>query len=477
MIKALFFTLAAVALLSSSLRAEIGEKKSPNLIVIMADDLGYADIGFNGCRDIRTPHIDSIAAGGVRFTNAYVSYSVCSPSRAGFITGRYSQRFGYERNVQYRPNDPNMGLPTGETTIADSLGKVGYQCGIVGKWHLGANAVHHPLARGFHQFHGHLGGGHRYLPKDLTIKHSEAAKGEAESYRTWILHNRTPVKPTKYLTDDFSDAAVRFVEGNEDKPFFLFLSYNAPHLPLQATAKYLARFPNIKDKRRRTYAAMVSAVDDGVGRVLGKLRELKLLDNTMIFFLSDNGGPVTKNASRNTPLRGAKGDVWEGGFRVPFAVQWRRGFPKGKVYDKPVSSLDIFATIAALSDAPVDPKRPLDGVNLTPYVTGEKTGAPHATIYLRKSDQRSFAVRHGDHKLVVFQNGRTRSLYNLANDIGETTDTKKKSPGIAARLERLRTEWNAQLIEPVFKGLIHTEAWKRRRERENKKKAAGKRTQ
>ncbi len=335
--------LAAAAALPFSLSVQAGNATDtaqrrapgPNLIVIMADDLGYADVGFNGCRDIPTPHIDSIATEGVKFTNAYVCYSVCGPSRAGFITGRYGQRFGYERNPQYRPKDRNMGLPTSETTIADALGRVGYRCGVVGKWHLGASDVHHPLQRGFHEFFGHLGGGHRYLPAELTIRDSADAADENQSYRTWILQNHTPVKTKEYLTDEFSDAAVRFVQGNQDQPFFLFLSYNAPHLPLQATQQYLDRFPDITNKKRKLYAAMVSAVDDGVGRLLGTLRELDLEDDTLVFFLSDNGGPYLKNASQNTPLRGGKGDVWEGGFRVPFAAKWPTGWHQGRPTTSP----------------------------------------------------------------------------------------------------------------------------------------------
>jgi arylsulfatase A-like enzyme len=433
----------------------------PNLIVVMADDLGYADVGFNGCKDIPTPHIDSIAANGVRFSSGYVSYSVCSPSRAGFITGRYQQRFGHERNPQYRPNDPNMGLPLSERTLADVLKPVGYRSGIIGKWHLGAHESLHPLNRGFDFFFGHLGGGHRYLPEELTIRDSYSFESEPESYKTWILRNHEPVPPTKYLTDEFSDAAVGFVERNKDRPFFLFLSYNAPHTPLQAAEKYLARFPNIKDKKRRTYAAMVSAVDDGVGRVLDKLKDLDLDENTMVFFLSDNGGPTTKNASQNTPLRGGKSDVWEGGFRVPFAVQWPGKLPAGSTYDHPVLSLDIFATVTALAQAPTDPNRPPDGVNLIPYLTGAKNDAPHHAIYLRKFDQQRYAVRREDYKLVITGAGNEPMLFNLAEDIGENSDIAGSAPEQTKELEKLRRLWSAELIEPRFLGLIHTDAWQK----------------
>ena len=440
----------------------------PNLIVIMADDLGYADVGFNGCQDIPTPHIDSIAANGVKFTSGYVSYSVCSPSRAGFITGRYQQRFGHERNPQYRPGDPNMGLPTCETTLADTLGNAGYRCGLIGKWHLGAHEVHHPLKRGFHEFFGHLGGGHLYFPEELTIQDGSKVKTEQESYRTWIVRNRKPVKTTKYLTDEFSDEAVRFVERSRGKPFFLFLSYNAPHTPLQATEEYLARFPDINDRKRRTYAAMVSAVDEGVGRLLDTLRQLQLQNNTLVFFLSDNGGPTSKNASDNRPLRGGKSDVWEGGFRVPFVVQWPGTLPQGMVYEKPVISLDIFATIASLVGASTE--RPLDGVNLMPYLTGKDDGTPHRTIYLRKYDQGKFAVRKDDYKLVIPSKDAKPQLYNLRDDISENKSIASKHPERLNELDKLRKEWASQLIEPKFLGLIHTEAFQKKLKRKKNPK-------
>lgn len=440
----------------------VGAAEKPNLIVIMTDDMGYADVGFNGCKDIPTPHIDSIAKNGVKFTSGYVAYSVCGPSRAAFMTGRYGQRFGFERNPQYRPKDENMGLPLGESTIADQLGAVGYHSGVIGKWHLGATKKHHPLNRGFQEFYGHLGGGHQYFPEMLKLKDSYAIESEGESYRTWIMKNHEAVPPRKYLTDDFSDEAVSFIERNHEKPFFLFLSYNAPHGPLQATQEYLNRFPDIQDKKRKTYAAMVSAVDDGVGRVLATLREKKVEQNTIVFFLSDNGGPTTKNGSDNGPLRGNKGDAWEGGFRVPFAVQWPGGFPKGKTYDHPVSSLDICATIAGLNQVKIAKERPLDGVNLKPYLTGEKSEAPHEGIFLRKFDSGVSAVRSGNYKYLLLKKPGTAFVFDLSKDIGEKNSILEESPDQLMELQELWDNWNKANIDPVFLGLIHTEQWKKR---------------
>ena len=435
----------------------------------MVDDMGYADVGFNGCKDIPTPHIDSIATSGVKFTSGYVAYAVCGPSRASFITGRYDQRFGFERNPQYRPEDPNMGVPLSESTIADALHEVGYHNGVIGKWHLGAHETLHQLNRGFDEFYGHLGGGHRYLPEELTIVQSADAKGESESYQTWIVRNREPSKPTKYLTDAFSDEAVSFVERNHDKPFFLYLAYNAPHTPLQATQKYLDRFPDLEGKRK-VYAAMVSAVDDGVGRVLEALRQHGVDDNTLVFFLSDNGGPETKNASDNGPLRGDKGSIYEGGHRVPFAARWPAKFPKGTVYDQPVISLDIFGTIAALSGAAIDSERPLDGVDLTPYVTGKIKGRPHDATYMRKFDSQSFMVRSGDHKLVIPGRDSKMQLYNLTEDIAESTNIAYKARQTRDQLKEKLDSWTSELVEPRFLGLIHTEAFQKNRKKAKSKK-------
>jgi arylsulfatase A-like enzyme len=433
--------------------------KKPNIIVILVDDMGYADVGFNGCKDIPTPNIDRIATNGVKFTNGYVTFSVCGPSRAGLLTGRYPQRFGYERNPQYRPHDPNMGLPKEENTLAKSLKQVGYTSGIIGKWHQGADISNHPLNRGFNEFFGHLGGGHQYFPEDLTIKDSYSVDNdEGMSYKTWIMRNHQPIQTKKYLTDEFSDEAVQFVERNQKEPFFLYLAYNAPHAPLQATQEYLDRFPDITDKKRKTYASMVSAVDDGVGKLLDKLESLNLDKNTLVYFLSDNGGPEQHNGSDNGVLREGKSSIYEGGYRVPFAMQWKGTVPSG-VYNNPISSLDIFATIATLSKAPIKKDRPLDGVNMIPFIIGKNKGMPHETIYLRKFDEQAFSLRYKDLKLVLKKDGIPQ-LFDLRNDIGEQNDIAKQFPDQVAKLDKIRLDWNSQLIEPIFEGLFMAKASK-----------------
>jgi len=440
---------------------KVSNKKLPNVIVIMTDDLGYSDVGFNGGKEIPTPNIDRIAQKGVKFTNGYTPYPVCSPSRAGFITGRYQQRFGYERNAQYRPNDPNMGLPQTEKTIPEVIGQVGYTSGIIGKWHLGAHISNHPLNRGFNFFYGHLGGGHRYFPEELTIKDSYSISDEPLSYKTWIMRDHNPEKTDEYLTDEFSNEAVNFVKKNKQGPFFLYLAYNAPHGPLQATQKYLNRFNHIKDTRRKTYAAMVSAVDDGIGRILDKLESLEIVDNTIIFFFSDNGGPESKNGSNNGPLREGKSSIYEGGNRVPFAMQWT-GEISQMVYDYPISSLDILPTIAELTNAPIEAKNPLDGVNIIPFLKGLKRGRPHNTLYVRKFDNDLYSIRDGDMKLVTKEKNTIKELYNLDQDIGEENNLADFFPKEVQRLDSILQAWDSKLIDPIFLGLIHTERWRKR---------------
>lgn len=445
---------------------QAADASRPNIVVIVTDDQGYADVGFNGGTEIPTPNMDRIAAGGVRFGRGYVTHSVCAPSRAGLMTGRYQSRFGYDLNPSNDPADAEGGLPTSEATMAEILKQVGYATMAVGKWHLGTHPSLRPLKRGFDEFYGFLTGGHRYFPEELTLNDLSDAKMHLDWYRTRIRHNGVPVETGDYLTDGLSDQAVDFIRRRRDGPFFLYLAYNAPHAPLQATQKYLDRFPHIAEGPRRAYAAMVSAVDDGIGRVLDALDAHGLAENTLVVFLSDNGG--TGFASRNTPLRGRKRTLFEGGIRVPFAMRWPAVLPAGLDYNEPVISLDILATVVARTGAPVAPERPLDGVDLVPYLTGAVSGPPHDTLYWRRFGAGQAAVLQGDMKAVwTAEDGAM--LFDLGRDVAEADNLAAERGELLAALEARHRAWNdgmgAPAYAPLRTWLPMTEKQKRNRPR------------
>jgi arylsulfatase A-like enzyme len=453
-------------MLSGLLLSAQQDNDKPNLIVIMTDDMGYADVGFNGCKDIPTPNIDSIAYNGAHIVNGYVSFPVCGPSRAGFITGRYQDRFGFTTNPTIDPTNDIAGLPLDEKTIAEVLHEEGYKSAIVGKWHLGTHPNFHPLHRGFDYFYGFLSGGHNYFMNQLTIENLENVKSKWAWYRTKLRENHKTLEfedyKTDYLTDELSDAALRFIDkqAENDQAFFLFLSYNAPHTPMHATQKYLSRFTDIQDKKRKTYAAMVSAVDDGVGNVLRTLKDNGIEENTLIVFLSDNGG-AHNNASQNTPLRGIKGSVYEGGFRVPFAMQWKGVIPANTRYEESVSSLDIMASIVNILDIKTNPKKPLDGVNIIPYLTGKKKGVPHEYLFWRKWEQNAMAAINADYKLLKVKKNAETEFYNLKNDVSEKENIKGSSSKKVQEIQKEWDKWDAQLKDRVFPTLGNDKWWLR----------------
>jgi arylsulfatase A-like enzyme len=455
--KKLVFLVLGFVLSFSGMAQKRSPLEKPNIIIILTDDQGYADVGFNGSIDLRTPGIDRIAANGVVFKAGYVSYAVCGPSRAGLLTGRYQDRFGFARNPLLAPKDSTMGLPLSEETLADALKKSGYSTGIIGKWHLGAHPSLHPNRRGFDEFFGFLSGGHQYFPENLVLQDLTEVKAQFDGYRTKLLRNEVRIQETEYLTDAFSREALDFVKSHQAEPFFLYLAYNAPHAPMQATEKYLSRFPEIKDPKRKTYAAMVAAVDDGVGSLLSLIQELGIEENTIIFFLSDNGGPTKDNASNNSPLRGFKGDFFEGGIRVPFAMQWKGQIESGQIYDHPIISLDIFATAADLAQA--KPKNELDGVNLVPFLTGQQSGFPHQELYWRNFDAKRLAIRTPDFKLITspIQN----FLFQINRDISESKNVFDAEVEKAESLSQKLANWQQWLKNPLFLGLLQDEEYSR----------------
>jgi len=442
------YVLTLIAFTSSCISSSNKNTDStkPNVIIILADDLGYKDVGFNGSPDIKTPNIDRIAKNGVVFTNGYVSYAVCGPSRAGLITGRYQDRFGFSRNPLFAPKDIEQGLPLNQQTIAEALETVGYQNMAIGKWHLGAHEKLRPLNRGFHEFFGFLSGGHRYFPSEWTLKDISEVKTQYGAYKTKLLQNDTRIEEDAYLTDALSREAVNFVKRNKEQPFFLYLAYNAPHGPLQATQKYLNRHVHLKDDKRKTYAAMVSAMDDGVGNLLDQLESLNISDNTLIFFLSDNGGQESLGAN-NGELNKGKGSLYEGGVRVPFAMQWPDKIDAGGKYEQPIISLDIFATISEVTGMVT--KNELDGVNILPYLNGALQGSPHSSLYWRKFNQNAIAVRSANRKLINEQG--TSSYFDLNTDIGE--EKPLEGADAVKEMTEMHQRWNADNVDPIFIGL------------------------
>jgi len=409
----------------------------PNVIVILADDLGYADVGAQGLSaDVRTPNIDSIAASGARFTQGYVSCPVCSPSRAGFLTGRYQERFGHDYNPG--PDAPNnFGLPLDQVTIADRMKAAGYATGLVGKWHEGSTPDRTPTKRGFDETYGFLGGSHQYLGNNRLGANRENA----------IRRNNVPVPEPEYLTNAISREAVAFIDRHKGEPFFLYVPYNAVHQPQEAPQKYQDRFADVKDKKRKLMLAMLSAEDDGVGEILGKLKKENIEDNTLVFFFSDNGGPTSKNGSRNTPLAGFKGQVWEGGIRIPFMAKWPGHIKPGQVLDQPVISLDILPTALAVVGDSSPSKVPLDGVNLLPLLEGKTVDRPHDVLHWEFAPQ--WAVRAGDLKLVGFANDPPK-LFDLKADVSEHHDLASARPADTKRLLALHEQFSATLPPPLW---------------------------
>ncbi len=465
----------------------------PNVIVILVDDLGYGDIGANGSTVISTPHIDELAANGIRLTDGYASAAVCSPMRAGLYTGRYQNRFGYEYNptANYERNaDADLGLPVDEPTLGDMMRGAGYATGLVGKWHLGAREQYHPMNRGFDEFFGHLGGGTSYVDPNDTDAHrwprQQPAAAEPNATRLApvvgdrgdgpraIMDGHEVVEVDEYLTDVFADRAVSFIERHAEEPFFLMLAPNAPHTPIQATGEYVSRFAHIEEEGARIFAAMVSSVDDMVGRVAATLREHGLEENTLVVFLSDNGciNYMPAVICTNSPLSGGKRYHLDGGIRVPYLLKWPAGLPQGEVYSLPASTLDLYSTMASAVGSEA---RTADSVDLLPYLRGEETAAPHEYLFWRSLP--NAAVRSGKWKLwrvdltdqdpasvlsrgarllpeqdypPVSAHGQITVLHDLEADIGEQENVADQNPKVVERLEAALATWEAELAEPMW---------------------------
>lgn len=430
----------------------------PNIVVILADDLGYNDLGFTGSKDVKTPVVDALAKNGVIFKNGYVTHPYCGPSRAGILTGRYQARFGMESNIDHAPFDPHHGIPVSEKTFAERLQEVGYKTGLVGKWHLGSHANFHPLNRGFDYHYGFLGGGHDYFPSSVEIG--------TDPYKVPMQENKKVGKFTEYLTTEISKHGVKFIKENQEAPYLLYVNYNAPHGPLQAPEELLKKYAHIEDRDRRTYIAMVDAMDQGIGLIVAALKETGDFDNTLLFFLSDNGGPFPEewcpdlDYANNYPFRRGKVALTEGGIHVPFIAHWPNKIKQGVTFDGLVSALDIAATSVAISGAKTDSL--LEGVNLIPYLTGDKKGSPHKALFWRLFEQdHLWAVRTEQHK--YFHQPLPNvglSFFDMKNDPYEKNNLVGKRLNQQRELATLWNEWNSENINNIhppyyeYKGLI-----------------------
>lgn len=432
-------TLFALAFAGSGL-AQQQETEPPNIIVILADDLGNGDLSYNGCKDIKTPHLDQLASQGVIMEDAHTTASVCAPSRAGLIAGKYQQRTGFECNAP----PMELGLPGSVVTYAEAMQQAGYQTMALGKWHIGYLPEMHPNKQGFDYFTGFLGGGRSYWPIEKTTLHSMMQRNGV----------RVPESEITYVTDFLTDEAIRLVQKrDESKPFFMYLSYNAPHTPMHAKDEDLAKYAHIKNKGRRTYAAMVHSLDENIGRLRSFLAENNLQENTLVIFASDNGGATT-NASDNGIYRGMKGSTWEGGHRVPCLFYWPKAdLTGGRKSHLLVSTLDFMATsLDAAGRGDLVKKLNLDGVSILPALKAEADNNAHATLYFRRAV--AAGVRDGNWKLIRVEKedkSYRYLLFDLSKDIGETKDLSQKQPERVRTLAAKLSQWEKGIKKPTWR--------------------------
>lgn len=445
----------------------------PNVLLLVADDLGYAELGCQGNADVQTPQIDAFAKQSVRYTQGYVTAPNCSPSRAGLLSGRFPTRFGYEFNpIGPRNEDPDTGFPRQQFTLAELLHDTGYTTGLVGKWHLGGAVDFHPQRHGFDEFFGFLHEGHYFVPSPWNntttwIRRKGLPPGSDGRYQVNehlvysshmghdepaydannpVLRGGQPVIEEAYFTDAITREATSFIRRYHDDPWFLCVAYNAVHSPLQAKNETLTKFAEEKDIQRRIFLAMLYDLDKSVGEILETLREVKQDKNTLVMFISDNGGPTKETTASNLPLRDGKGSMYEGGIRVPFLVRWPGKLKGGTTSDAVVSSVDLYATLTSYLGQ--TPKQSLDGINLL-----KNEPSADRTLYWRQGKRA--ALRQGRWKIVA-PNGYAQrddwELYDLAEDPGESNNLADL-PNYSERFNELIMKWQAtndEMREPLF---------------------------
>ena len=401
----------------------------PNILIILADDAGYSDFGFMGSDEIKTPNLDKLALDGVLFNNAYVSASVCSPSRAGLLTGMYQQSFGHECNLD---SDVNNSFDPSQITIAEALKTKGYNTGLIGKWHLGDKKQNHPLNNGFDYFWGFISGARNYF-----YNPNEESRNSIRN----VVENHSKTKFDGYLTDVLGDKAINFINKNHkaNSPFFLFLSFNAPHTPMHAKKEVLKKF---KDNPRKIYASMMWSMDEAIGSVVDKLKENNQYDNTIIYFLSDNGAAMSKDASP-FPFKGWKGNQYEGGIKTPMIMTWKNRIEPETQFDGFISSLDIFKTSLEVSGVDQSLLINADGKNIINSLNDKKVYSED--LFWRKDKMAT--VRSGDFKLIRL-NDTSTVLYNIKNNFYEDLDLKIKQPLVHDSLLKKLSNWEKKLKNP-----------------------------
>ncbi len=464
-------------------------QKRPNIVLIVADDLAWSDISLQGNAQVPTPNIDGIARRGVQCTQGYISSPICSPSRAGFLTGRYQQRFGYEYQPHARypknrleyyvykwfiargdwrvserlpvplPEDMlKQGLPPTEIILPELLKTQGYATACIGKWHLGTANFTLPLQRGFDYHYGFYEAYTLYYADTASARivnqrHTDFSDkfiwGKARTGNCAIYRNDKIVEDTTYLTHKQAAEAVEFMRQHKDEPFFLYVPFLAPHTPFQAPKETFDKYAHISDRNRRVYCALIDELDQAVGKIREEITRLGLDENTIIIFMSDNGGARYTNATDNTPFKGGKFSNFEGGLRVPFLWEWKGVLPAGVVYNEMVSSLDIFATISQILQIQLPQERPYDGVNLLPYLRGEKAGeAPHESLFWRSDYHK--AVRKGNWKLIKDTKANLLALYDMSQDKEEQKDQASARADLVKELETMLSDWETGLIPPAW---------------------------
>lgn len=446
------FAIAIIVCLSTGYAED--QAPQPNFVLIFADDLGYGDVGYQG-GDVPTPHIDSIAANGVICTDGYVTCPVCAPSRAGLLTGRYQQSFGFWDNIgPYRAGpDVNPGIPADLPILSERLQALGYTTGIFGKTHDGVTEEQMAFSR-WDEFYGFNNGASNYLGgmnrAHNPIFHNREIVGR--SYASQGIGHDEVISDgalqqdlDQHLTDVLGDRAADFIGANKDQPFLCYVPFNAVHGPFQAPQPLVEKYAHITDRKRQLVAAMLDSMDENIGKILTALREHGLEERTMVVFLSDNGG---HEASPNEPLRGKKATYWEGGLRVPFCAQWLGEIPAGSRFAHPVSSLDILPTFVTAAGGEIQADWQLDGVDILGHLTGEDSTRPHQTLYWTWGPRK--AIRHHDLKALSQDNGKSWQLYQLANDIGETTDLAQKRPKKLSELIEKHAVWESSLMPPQW---------------------------